>query len=191
MVIQKALRLFLAICLALYGCAGSSPNPVTHYTPGDEKRSCTSLKGEIASNEAQLIRLASEKDSTLGKNVILGVTGVLLIVPWFFMDVKGKEAGEIEALHHRNRTLRQFASDKGDCQVPEPKVKFEEAPKPSQPANYLSAAQSESPPFLRGPAPLLHDHAPGPHILRSTGRSPAGRGEGGGDGGGEFAYGKG
>ena len=128
MAIQKALRASLAVCLALYGCLGSAPNPVVHYTPGDEKRSCTSLKAEIASNEVQLIRLAREKDSTVTKNVVLGVTGVLLIFPWFFMDLKGKEAGEIEALRHRNRTLRQFAADNGDCAVPESKVKFEEKP---------------------------------------------------------------
>ena len=139
MVIRKSLRISLAVYLVLYGCAGSAPNPVLRYTPGDEKRGCTSLKAEIASNEAEMIRLASEKDSTVAKNVVLGVTGVFLIVPLFFMDLKGKEAGELEALRHRNRTLRQFAADKKDCQVPEPKVKFEEKPeeaaKQNQPSN--------------------------------------------------------
>ena len=112
--------------LALAGCAGSAPNAVLSYQPGDEKRSCTSLKAEIASNEAQMINLASEKDATIGKNVALGVAGVFLIVPWFFMDVKGKEAGELAALRHRNRNLRQFAANKEECTVPESKVKFEE-----------------------------------------------------------------
>ncbi len=117
----------MALALALSGCAGSAPNAVLSYQPGDEKRSCTSLRAEIASNEAQMIELASEKDSTVGKNVLLGVTGVFLIVPFFFMDLKGKEAGELTALRHRNRNLRQFAADKSDCTVAKSKVKFEDA----------------------------------------------------------------
>ena len=115
-----------AMVLVLSGCAGSAPNAVLSYQPGDEKRSCTSLKAEIASNEAQMIHLASEKDSTIGKNVAVGITGIFLIVPWFFMDVKGKEAVELSALRHRNRNLRQFAANKEECTVPKSKVKFEE-----------------------------------------------------------------
>lgn len=119
----------MALALAVSGCAGSAPNPVLGYQLGDEKRSCTSLKAKIASNEAQMIHLAGEKDSTYRKNVLLGVTGTFLAVPLIFMDLKGKEAGELAALRHRNRNLRQFAADKSDCTVPAPKVKFEEKEK--------------------------------------------------------------
>lgn len=122
---MKFLRGTAAIFLFVSGCGGSAPNPVVHYTPGDEKRNCASLKAEIASNEVQLIRLVKEESYTTSKNVVLGITGVFLIVPWFFMDLKGKEGGEIEALRHRNRTLRQFAGTK-ECNVPAPKVQFEE-----------------------------------------------------------------
>ncbi len=139
MAIRKSLRISLAVFLAPNSCLGSAPNPVLRYTPGDEKRSCTSLKAEIASNEVELIQLASDKTSTVTTNVVLGVTGFLLIVPWFFMDLKGKEAGEIDALRHRNRNLRQFAAGKEECHVPESKVKFEgkpaEAAKPDQSSN--------------------------------------------------------
>ena len=122
---RQALHLTVAFALALYGCAGSVPNPVLSYQPGDENRSCQGLRAEIASNEAETIRLASEKGAKLGYNVALGVAGAFLLVPWFFMDVKGKETGELNALRHRNRILRQFAAAK-DCYVPESKVKFEE-----------------------------------------------------------------
>ena len=121
---KKTLHFTLAFALVLYGCAGSAPNPVVRYQPGDEKRSCTSLKAEIASNEAEIIRLVSDRSSKTGMNVAMGVAGAFLLVPWFFMDVKGKESGEINALRHRNRNLRQFAASK-ECQVPPSKVKFE------------------------------------------------------------------
>ena len=125
---KKPLHFLVAIALALYGCAGSAPNPVLSYQPGDEKRSCTGLKAEIASNEAEIVRLVSERQSKLGSNVALGVAGAFLLVPWFFMDVKGKEGAELNALRHRNRMLRQFAAGK-DCHVPESRVKFEEKEK--------------------------------------------------------------
>lgn len=121
---KQALHLTVAFALALYGCAGSAPNPVLSYQPGDEKRSCQGLRAEIAVNEAETIRLASERGEKLGRNVVLGVAGALILVPWFFIDVKGKETGELNALRHRSRILRQFAAAK-DCSVPESKVKFE------------------------------------------------------------------
>ena len=74
MAIRKSLRISLAVFLAPNSCLGSAPNPVLRYTPGDEKRSCTSLKAEIASNEVELIQLASDKTSTVTINVVLGVT---------------------------------------------------------------------------------------------------------------------
>ncbi len=130
--LQKCIRAAMAIFLTLYGCAGTAPNPILSYQPGDEKRSCTSLKAEIASNEAEMILIAGEEDSTATKNVILGVTGSFLIVPLFFMDLKGREAAELKALRHRNRNLRQFAADKKDCTVPESKGKLKEEEKAEQ-----------------------------------------------------------
>ena len=122
----KILCLMIAVSLVLSGCIGSEPNPVLRYQVGDEKRSCQSLNAEIASNEAEIIRLVSAKQGTTGYNVAMGVAGIFLIVPWFFMNVKGKETAEINAFRHRNRTLRQFAGGLENCRVPKPKFKFDE-----------------------------------------------------------------
>ena len=46
---------------------------------------------------------------------------MFLIAPWFFMDLKGKEAGETEALERRNAALRRIAFVKG-CNEPTPIV---------------------------------------------------------------------
>lgn len=46
-------------------------------------------------------------------NVVFFVTGFLVIVPWFFMDVKGAEKTEAEALKRRHKRLRLIAADKG------------------------------------------------------------------------------
>ncbi len=123
---SRLLCLVMAVALVLYGCVGSEPNPVLRYQVGDENRSCQSLNAEIASNEVEIIRLVSAKGSTTGYNVATGVAGIFLIVPWFFMDIKGTETSEINALRHRNRTLRQFAGGLENCRVPKPKMKFDE-----------------------------------------------------------------
>ena len=87
----------LIVSLILLGCGGKAADPIPQYQPGDEARSCSGLKAEIANNEAEIAKLLPSEDAT-GKNVALGVAGVFLIVPWFFMDFKEGEATEIKAL---------------------------------------------------------------------------------------------
>ena len=116
-----------AVLIALLGgCGGKAPNPVVSYQPGDERRSCEGLKSEIATNEAEIATLVPYEDAT-GKNIALGVTGIFLIVPLFFMDFKEGEAIEVQALRRRNQWLREVAANK-DCELPTPTVVFEEEP---------------------------------------------------------------
>ncbi len=115
-----------AALIALSACGGRSPNPVSRYQIGDEKRACEGLKLEVAHNEQEIIKLLPYEDAT-GKNIALGVTGFFLVVPLFFMDFKDAEELEIKALRDRNLWLRELASRK-DCTLPPPKIKFQEKP---------------------------------------------------------------
>ena len=117
---------FLLSLLVLVSCGGRNPNPVLRYQPGDENRTCEGLKAEIAHNEAEIIRLLPYEDAT-GKNVALGVGGVLFIVPFFFMDFKDAEELEIKAYRDRNLWLGEVASGK-DCVLPPSRIQFEEKP---------------------------------------------------------------
>ena len=110
------------------GCAGSGSMPVARYTPADEKRSCASLKAEIRANKKEIAKKIEERTNKTNQNLILGASGVFLIVPWFFMDLKGKEAGETEALEIRNASLRRIAAVKG-CNAPLPIVTHQRKPK--------------------------------------------------------------
>ena len=74
------------------GCAGSGPNPVARYSPADEKRNCASLKAELKANRKEITKKTAERTNKMNQNLILGASGVFLIAPWFFMDLKGKEA---------------------------------------------------------------------------------------------------
>lgn len=111
----------VAFTFFVSGCAGSGPMPVARYAPADEKRSCASLKAEIKANRKEIAKKIEERTNKTHENLILGASGVFLIVPWFFMDLKGKEAGETEAIERRNAALRRIAAVKG-CNAPLPIV---------------------------------------------------------------------
>lgn len=115
-----------ACVLMVASCGGRSANPVASYQPGDDSRSCEGLKIEIAANEAEIARLLPDEDAT-GKNVILGVAGVFLIVPWFFMDFKDAEGIELRAYRRRNVMLRGIAANK-KCVVVPSRYKFQKSP---------------------------------------------------------------
>lgn len=112
-----------AIVLVLCGCAGKTPNPTPQYQPGDDNRSCQSIKVEIADNEASVLKLLPQENKT-GKNVVLGATGAIFLVPLFFMDFSDAERIEVEAYRRRNNFLRILADQKHCGFIPQ-KVKFE------------------------------------------------------------------
>lgn len=104
----------LAFCVFLAGCAGTDPNPIAVYLPGDENKSCSSLKAEVANIDKQITRKQSQKSKQEGENLLWFVGGLFLIVPWFFMDVKDSEKSEINALQQRKDALLVIAAEK-DC----------------------------------------------------------------------------
>jgi len=108
---KKALAVLLVVCLGSYGCAGRTPNPVSEYQYGDDKKSCNALKAEIVNTESDIQRKLPEADKT-GSNVALGVAGAFLLVPWFFMDFSKADQVEIEALRRRYNTLVILSSEK-------------------------------------------------------------------------------
>ncbi len=93
---KKRICAATAFMFFLSGCAGSGPNPVARYTPADEKRDCASLKAELKANKNEIAKKTTERTNKTNKNLILGASGVFLVAPWFFMDLKGKEAVAIQ-----------------------------------------------------------------------------------------------
>lgn len=118
---KKRICAGVALMFFVSGCAGSGPNPVARYTPADEKRNCASLKAEIKANKKDIAKKTAVRTNKTNKNLILGAAGVFFITPWLHMDLKGKEAGETEALERRNAALRRIAAVKG-CNAPLPIV---------------------------------------------------------------------
>lgn len=80
--------------------------------PGDESKSCRLLKAEIAQIEAEVITKQNQKSTKDFWNTAEFIGGFFLIIPWFFMDVKGAEQAEAEALKIRANRLAMIAADK-------------------------------------------------------------------------------
>lgn len=110
---MKKLVCVLLICsIVLASCAGQEANPVAVYRPGDENKSCNVLKAEIANIDKQIKIKKAKKSSKDWSNAAWFIGGFLLIVPWFFMDLKNAEQTEIDALQQRKDALHVIAADK-------------------------------------------------------------------------------
>jgi len=82
------------------------------YQHGDEARSCDALGTELEMIEDEILDLVPQTDKTT-KNVSLGVAGMFLLVPFFFMDLSKAEEIEIKALTKRYNHLLEIAETKG------------------------------------------------------------------------------
>lgn len=109
---KKSVCVLLICSIVLASCAGQEANPVAIYIPGDENKSCNALKAEIANIDKQITRKKAQKSSKEGENLLWFIGGFLLIVPWFFMDLKEAEETEIAALQQRKDALLVIAADK-------------------------------------------------------------------------------
>ncbi len=108
---RKVISLVLACSVFFVGCAGREANPIAVYLPGDENRSCTALKAEVAQLQVDMQRLLPKTDKGLS-NALWATAGVFLIVPFFFMDFKDAERIEFEAMRQRHNRLLIYAAEK-------------------------------------------------------------------------------
>jgi len=74
--------------------------------------SSDALKAEIANINKQIKIKKSKKEKRDWGNAAWFIGGFLLIVPWFFMDLKNAEETEIDALQQRKDALIVIAAEK-------------------------------------------------------------------------------
>lgn len=111
---KRLVCVLLIITISTCGCAGTDPNPIAMYMPGDENKSCSALRAELANIDKQITLKQSQKSKQEGANILWFCAGWFLIVPWFFMDLKENEKPEIAALQQRKDALIVIAAEK-DC----------------------------------------------------------------------------
>jgi hypothetical protein len=96
------------------GCAGREAQPVKIYQRGDETSSCDELKRHASVHEQMGVKKKEIKNKQTW-NVVWVITGVFVIFPFFFMDLKGAEEAELEALKQRYEHLWEIARD-NECE---------------------------------------------------------------------------
>jgi hypothetical protein len=109
---KKIVALLLIASISLMGCASKTPNPIPIAQVGDETKSCDAIANEMQQMNDTKLMAEGDGDSQVGKNVALGITGIFLIVPWFFMDLGNAATVEQKAAQARYQRLQQMAIDK-------------------------------------------------------------------------------
>lgn len=105
----------IALACFLTSCMGRPATPVNVRQVGDSKLSCSTIRTEMLNIEEDVRRLLPQSDKT-AKNVGLGIAGLFLIVPWFFMDLSEAEKQEINAYQQRANHLERLAAEK-NCSI--------------------------------------------------------------------------
>ena len=112
---KKVISLTLVVSIFLAGCAGREANLVQVHQIGDKQKTCDELWTELYYIENEISRLLPKSDKT-GRNIALGATGIIFILPLFFMDLKQGEKKEIEAYRQRYNHLLMITQQK-DCKL--------------------------------------------------------------------------
>lgn len=103
--------------LAVSGCGGGSANPIATREVGDRDLDCDEIEAEVVDLDARSRRLLGEKSGKTGKNVAVGVVGLILFWPaLFFLDLSDAEKEEAQAMQDRMRHLQRIANKK-DCDI--------------------------------------------------------------------------
>jgi hypothetical protein len=121
MELRMDIRPALAALLLLTACAGREAHPVTVTRITDSALDCMSIAREFEANEARVIATVRERDGQNMKNAALAAGAVIFLPTLFFMDLKGPERIELQALRARNQVLMQLAAYKR-CPMPAPRV---------------------------------------------------------------------
>ena len=114
-----------AIVVVLFiaqGCAGRSAHPVTVAQSGDAKKTCKALRKEtnqILRRIHKMVPYIKKKDK---KTILKMVTGALIVIPWFFVDMKDAEKVEANALRERYNYLSTLVGER-NCRFRAPKLK--------------------------------------------------------------------
>ena len=125
MVYRKFQPVFVLIVVVLFfiqGCAGRAAHPVQVTQSGDNKKSCKSLRKETKQIRRNIKKMLPAVKKADKKRTLLMLSGGLLLVPWFFLDLT--DADKIEA--NAKRARHNYLVDRGvkrNCRLKIPHIK--------------------------------------------------------------------
>lgn len=115
---RKTIAWMLICTVFLASCAHTTANPVQVAQPGDDTKSCDAIANEMQQMINAKATAEGDRNAQVGKNVALGIAGIFLIVPWFFMDTGNAATVEERAAQARYLRLQQMQADKKCPAVP-------------------------------------------------------------------------
>ena len=125
MVRRKFQPVFVLIVIVLFfvqGCAGRAAHPVQVAQSGDNKKTCKSLRQETKKIRQKVKKMIPAVKKADKKRTLLMLSGGLLIVPWFFLDLS--DADKIET--NAQRARYNYLVDRGvkrNCHLKIPQMK--------------------------------------------------------------------
>ena len=125
MVHRKFQPVFVLIVIVLFfvqGCAGRAAHPVQVAQSGDNKKTCKSLRQETKKIRQKVKKMIPAVKKAAKKRTLLMLSGGLLIVPWFFVDLS--DADKIET--NAQRARYNYLVDRGvkrNCRLKIPQIK--------------------------------------------------------------------
>ena len=125
MVYSKFQPVFVLIVMVLFfvqGCAGRAAHPVQVAQSYDTKMACKSLRYEIKHIRRDLKKMIPAVKKADKKRTLLMVSGGLLIIPWFFLDLSDADKIETNAKRARHNYLVDVAK-KRNCRFKAPHLK--------------------------------------------------------------------
>ena len=119
---QPALLLIVMILFLTQSCAGRAAHPVQVAQSGDNKKTCKSLRKETKQIRQKIRRMIPAVKKADKKRTLLMLSGGLLIIPWFFLDLSDADKIETNAKRARHNYLVDVAK-KRNCRFKAPHLK--------------------------------------------------------------------
>ena len=119
---QPVFVLIVVVLFFVQGCAGRAAHPVQIAQSGDAKKACKSLRKEIKQIRRNIKKMIPAVKKADKKRTLLMLSGGLLIVPWFFLDLSDADKIEANAKRARHNYLADIAK-KSNCRFKAPHLK--------------------------------------------------------------------
>ena len=119
---QPVLVLIVVVLFFAQSCAGRAAHPVQVAQSGDNKKTCKSLHKETKKIRQKVKKMLPAVKKADKKRTLLMLSGGLLIIPWFFLDLT--DADKIEA--NAQRARYNYLVDRGvkrNCRLKIPQIK--------------------------------------------------------------------
>jgi hypothetical protein len=116
------LALVVVVLFFVQSCAGRAARPVKVSRSGDVKKTCNELQYETRKYRKNLKKMIPNIRAADKKRTLLMISGGLLIIPWFFLDLTDADKVEANAQRARYNHLINIAK-KHSCRLKLPHLK--------------------------------------------------------------------